>query len=58
MRRSKTMSEKSAGLPMTAKWDPEKLKKEVETLQVLESQPFFARIRGYFKSSVPGKKEQ
>ncbi|UCF36831.1 MAG: divalent metal cation transporter [Acidobacteriota bacterium] len=47
------MSEKSAGLPMTAKWDPEKLQQEEAYLAEVESKPFFGRIRGYMKLTGP-----
>lgn len=44
---------KSAGLPMTSKWDPEKLEREQQELLVLDKQPFLTRIRGYFKLTGP-----
>ena len=44
---------KSSGLPMTSKWDPEKLKRENEVLDQLERQPLARRIRGYFKLTGP-----
>lgn len=44
---------KSIGLPMTSKWDPEKLKKEEELLRALRDKPFLERLREYFKLSGP-----
>ncbi|MDO4569365.1 MAG: divalent metal cation transporter [Planctomycetia bacterium] len=44
----------SQGLPMTAKWDPEKLQKEIEGLQELERRPFLPKVGGYLKRSGPG----
>ena len=49
------MSEqKSAGLPMTAKWDPEKLAQEKAELQELAARPFVGRAGGYIKRTGPG----
>ena len=48
------MAEQSKGLPMTAKWDPEKLQREVAELKALESKPFFSRAGGYIKRTGPG----
>lgn len=49
------MSEQqSKGLPMTARWDPEKLQREVADLQALEGQPFFRRSGAYIKRTGPG----
>ena len=48
------MAEQAKGLPMTAKWDPEKLEREVAELQELERKPFFAGAAGYIKRSGPG----
>ncbi len=45
--------EKSSGLPMTSKWDPEKIRAEEALLQSLERQPFVQRIKGYFKLTGP-----
>jgi manganese transport protein len=45
--------EKSAGLPMTAKWDPEKLQRDTDALIELEKQPLGPRIRGYYKLTGP-----
>ena len=48
------MSENSsAGLPMAAKWDPERLKRESDALVELEKKPFGERIRGYYKLTGP-----
>lgn len=44
---------KSAGLPMTSKWDPEKLEQEKAALTRLANEPFFGRLRGYFKLTGP-----
>ena len=48
------MAEQSKGLPMTAKWDPERLEREVAELKELESQPFLVRAGGYVKRTGPG----
>lgn len=48
------MSENSsAGLPMTAKWDPERLKRENDALVELEKKPFREKIKGYYKLTGP-----
>jgi len=44
----------SAGLPMTAKWDPEKLEREVAELRELKNRPFVPRTIGYVKRTGPG----
>ncbi len=44
----------SKGLPMTSKWDPERLAREVAELKALESKPFLARAGGYIKRTGPG----
>lgn len=44
----------NAGLPMTSKWDPAKLEREISELQGLESQPFLSRAKGYVKRTGPG----
>ncbi len=41
------------GLPMTAKWDPERLAREEAALREINAQPFFQRIRGYAKLTGP-----
>ncbi len=41
------------GLPMTAKWDPEKLAREEAFLQELEKKSLWERIRGYAKLTGP-----
>jgi len=46
--------EQSKGLPMTAKWDAEKLEKEKAELRELQSQPFMTRAKAYIKRSGPG----
>lgn len=48
------MAESTKGLPMTAKWDPEKLQAEVAELEALETRPFFSRAGGYLKRTGPG----
>ena len=48
------MADETKGLPMTAKWDPEKLQQEVRALQELESQPLLSRAVGYIKRTGPG----
>lgn len=48
------MSENSsAGLPMTAKWDPERLQRENAELAQLEKKPFRERIKGYYRLTGP-----
>jgi len=42
------------GLPMTAKWDPQRLAREVAELKELKSQPFLPRAGGYIKRTGPG----
>ncbi|MBX3745810.1 MAG: divalent metal cation transporter [Verrucomicrobiae bacterium] len=44
---------KPARLPMTAQWDPEKLRREEAFLQEIEQKPIPARIRGYWKLTGP-----
>lgn len=48
------MPEAEKGLPMTQKWDPVALEREVAELRALESQPFFRRAWGYLKRTGPG----
>lgn len=48
------MADDSKGLPMTAKWDPERVQTEIAQLDALESQPFFSRVGGYLKRTGPG----
>jgi Mn2+/Fe2+ NRAMP family transporter len=47
------MADQSKGLPMTSKWDPQKLQAETAYLQDLQTKPFFPRIRGYMKLTGP-----
>lgn len=47
-------AEPSKGLPMTSKWNPEKLARETAELQALESKPFFSQAVGYIKRTGPG----
>ncbi|NLS96331.1 MAG: hypothetical protein GXX96_29690 [Planctomycetaceae bacterium] len=44
----------SKGLPMTAKWDPEKLQRETAELEALAKKPFLPRAAGYIKRTGPG----
>lgn len=44
----------SKGLPMTAKWDPEKMQQEAAELDALAQKPFFPRAGGYIKRTGPG----
>jgi len=46
--------QQSKGLPMTARWDPEKLQREIADLQMIEGQPFFQRAGAYIKRTGPG----
>jgi Mn2+/Fe2+ NRAMP family transporter len=46
--------EQSKGLPMAAKWDPEKLEREKAELRELATKPFFTRAKTYIKRSGPG----
>ncbi len=48
------MADEEKGLPMTSKWDPEKLAREVSELQGLEQKPFVPRALGYIKRTGPG----
>ena len=47
------MAQQDKGLPMTSKWDPEKLKAEEAFLQELQPKPFLTRMRGYAKLTGP-----
>ncbi|MGQ9504699.1 MAG: NRAMP family divalent metal transporter [Thermogutta sp.] len=47
------LSSEDKGLPMMAKWDPEKLAKEEKFLQELETKSLWERIRGYAKLTGP-----
>ena len=42
------------GLPMTSKWDPEIMAKEVAELDALEAAPLGTKVKGYLKRSGPG----
>ena len=44
----------SKGLPMTAKWDPEKLQRDTAELEALAQKPFLPRAAGYIKRTGPG----
>ncbi len=48
------MAEQSKGLPMTAKWDPEKLQAEVSALEELAGKPLLSKAGGYIKRTGPG----
>ncbi len=48
------MSDQEKGLPMTSKWDPEKLKQEIAELDALAGKPILAKAGGYIKRSGPG----
>ncbi len=48
------MAEASKGLPMTAKWDPEKLEQERAELRSLRSKPPATKAWGYIKRTGPG----
>jgi Mn2+/Fe2+ NRAMP family transporter len=47
-------TESPKGLPMTSKWDPEKLAREVAELQALEGKPLLTQAVGYLKRTGPG----
>lgn len=47
------MPDEQPGLPMTAKWDPGKLKKEEEYLLNLRKKSLPVRIKGYFRLTGP-----
>ena len=47
-------AEADRGLPMTKRWDPAALEREVAELRALESAPFFRRLMGYLKRTGPG----
>ena len=48
------MADEKKGIPMTPKWDPEKLQKEISELQELERKPFLTKSAGYLKRTGPG----
>lgn len=48
------MADESKGLPMTAKWDPQRIEAEVAELDALEAKPFLSRAGGYLKRTGPG----
>ena len=45
--------ERSSGLPMTSKWDPARLEREVHILRELQTRPLLRRVRGYFQLTGP-----
>ncbi len=47
------VANKSSGLPMASKWEPEKVRKEEEHLKELSTKPVLTRIRGYLKLTGP-----
>ena len=49
-----TVSQEDAGLPMSPKWDPEKLAAEQAALRELETLPLGKRSWGYIKRTGPG----
>lgn len=51
---SEQQSDQNKGLPMTAKWDPEKLANEKAELIALKKLPFTQRAKYYIKRSGPG----
>jgi manganese transport protein len=51
---AQTKSPQSAGLPMTSKWDPERLQREIALLQDIEKRPLLPRAGGYIKLTGPG----
>ncbi|MDO5554583.1 MAG: divalent metal cation transporter [Planctomycetia bacterium] len=46
--------QEEAGLPMTPKWDPEKLAAEIQQLQDLKKAPLGKQVVGYVKRTGPG----
>lgn len=46
-------SNKKVGLPMTSKWDPEKLRQEENFLIELSQKPLLERVKGYMKLTGP-----
>ena len=48
------MADDKKGIPMSPKWDPEKLQQEISELQALEQKPFLAKSAGYLKRTGPG----
>lgn len=48
------MSEAEKGLPMTKKWDPERLERETAELDALQQKPFVPRALGYVRRTGPG----
>ena len=51
---SDNRTEQSKGLPMAAKWDPEKLEQEKAELRELETKSLATRAKAYIKRSGPG----
>ena len=48
------MAEQSKGLPMTAKWDPAKVQREIAELDALAQMPLPQKAAGYVKRTGPG----
>ncbi|MCU0874943.1 MAG: divalent metal cation transporter [Pirellulaceae bacterium] len=46
--------QQSKGLPMTARWDPDKLQREIADLQALDGLPVLQRAGAYLKRTGPG----
>jgi manganese transport protein len=51
---TETSEVKEAGLPMTSKWDPGKLEREIAELKEIEGRPLVSRAGGYVKRTGPG----
>lgn len=49
-----SQNEKQEALPMSPKWDPEKLAKEVQELNDLAKAPFGKKVSGYVRRTGPG----
>jgi manganese transport protein len=51
---TRSTAPKSAGLPMTSRWDPEQLEREIAELAEIEGRPVLSRAAGYLKRTGPG----
>jgi manganese transport protein len=51
---TRSTAPKSAGLPMTSRWDPEQLEREIAELTEIEGRPVLSRAAGYLKRTGPG----
>lgn len=47
-------AKEDASLPMSPKWDPEKLAKEIQDLKDLKKAPFGQKVGGYVRRTGPG----